>query len=80
MSTIGAYTGTIKWFNATKGYGFIGRDGNNNPNGDGRDCFLHAGECRKSGIDTATLQEGDEVRFDLETTQRGDKAVNISRI
>lgn len=75
MSTIGAYTGKVKWFNADKGYGFIGRDG-----GDGKDVFLHAGALRRAGLDSSTFSEGDEVRFDLEEGPKGAKAVNISRI
>ncbi len=74
MSTIGAFTGKIKWYNETKGYGFIGQDGQT------RDVFLHAGAIRRAGLDSSTFSEGDEVRFDLEDGPKGVKAVNISRI
>ena len=72
--SIGAYTGVVKWYDATKGYGFIGRDGGE------KDVFLHAGALRRSGLDASTIQEGDELRYDLETGEKGAKAVNISRI
>lgn len=74
MSNLGEFTGTVKWFNEAKGYGFASRDGHE------KDVFIHAGELRKSGVDASTLQEGDEVRFDISETPRGAKAVNLSRI
>lgn len=74
MSNLGEFTGTVKWFNESKGYGFASRDGHE------KDVFIHAGSVRRSGLDASTLQEGDELRFDLEDGPKGLKAVNISRI
>jgi CspA family cold shock protein len=62
--------GTVKWFNAQKGFGFITND-----NG-GEDVFVHF-----SGITSAgykTLEEGQKVTFDLEKGQRGMQAVNVT--
>jgi cold shock protein len=61
--------GTVKWFNAQKGFGFITND-----NG-GEDVFVHF-----SGIvsnNFKTLEEGQKVTFDLEKGQRGMQAVNV---
>ncbi len=74
MSTIGAYTGKVKWFNCGKGYGFLSCDGRDT------DVFLHAGAVRRAQLDAETLQEGDEMRFDIEEGGKGAKAVNLSRI
>ena len=71
---VGEHTGAVKWFSETKGFGFIGRDGN------ARDIFLHASELQKSGIEAKTLQEGVILRFNLIDTPKGQKATNISRV
>ncbi|OXE90107.1 cold-shock protein [Staphylococcus epidermidis] len=62
------YNGTVKWFNADKGFGFIERD-------NGNDVFVHysgiAGEGYKS------LEEGQNVDFDIVEGQRGEQATNV---
>ena len=64
-------TGTVKFFNATKGFGFITRD-------DGQpDAFVHISAMQRAGI--ASLQEGDRLEFELEVDRRGKTAaVNLS--
>ena len=66
-------TGTVKWFNEQKGFGFIGRDGG------AKDIFLHQGELKKSGI-VDPVDQGDVLRFDIDEAPRGPKAVNIERV
>jgi CspA family cold shock protein len=61
--------GTVKWFNAQKGFGFITND-----NG-GEDVFVHFSGIASNGF--KTLEEGQKVTFDLEKGQRGMQAVNV---
>ncbi len=63
--------GTVKWFNATKGYGFI------TPEGGGADVFVHVSAVERSGI--GGLQEGQRVSFDVEANPKNGKssAVNL---
>ena len=66
-------TGTVKWFNVNKGFGFIDR-------GQGqKDIFLHQGELRKFKIE-GDVGEGDMLRFEVNEAPRGPKAVNIERV
>jgi CspA family cold shock protein len=64
-------TGTVKWFNATKGYGFIA------PDDGGKDVFVHATAVERSTL--GSLNEGQKVSFDLERDARSGKesAVNL---
>jgi len=62
--------GTVKWFNAQKGFGFITND-----NG-GEDVFVHFSGIASNGF--KTLEEGQKVIFDLEKGQRGMQAVNVT--
>jgi CspA family cold shock protein len=62
--------GTVKWFNAQKGFGFITND-----NG-GEDVFVHFSGIASNGF--KTLEEGQKVSFDLEKGQRGMQAVNVT--
>jgi CspA family cold shock protein len=62
--------GTVKWFNAQKGFGFITND-----NG-GEDVFVHFSGIASTGF--KTLEEGQKVMFDLEKGQRGMQAVNVT--
>ena len=65
-------TGTVKWFNDSKGYGFITA-------ADGRqECFVH--HSRTQGRGFRTLSEGDEVEFDLVETEKGQSAENVVRL
>ena len=61
--------GTVKWFNPTKGYGFI------KPNGSDKDVFVHISALEGLGINT--LNEGQRVSFDVQPDARGSKAVNL---
>ena len=63
-------TGTVKWFNAAKGYGFISREGDS-------DVFVHYKAI--SGDGYKTLEEGDQVEFDVEQGPKGPQAVNVSK-
>lgn len=62
-------SGTVKFFNETKGFGFI------TPDGGGKDVFVHATAVERAGM--KTLREGQRVSFDTEPDQRGPKAVNL---
>jgi cold shock protein len=62
--------GTVKWFNNSKGYGFIGRD-------DGPDVFVHYSAITGDGY--RTLQEGDQVEFEVVQGPKGPQAANVSK-
>ena len=62
--------GTVKWFNATKGFGFITSE-------DGQDLFAHFSAIQSDGF--KSLDEGQKVEFDVEDGQRGPQAVNITK-
>ena len=64
--------GKIKWFNPTKGYGFIENDAG------GKDVFLHISALEQSGIDT--LEEGEAVSFDIGENRGRENAINITKI
>ena len=64
--------GKIKWFNPTKGYGFIENDAG------GRDIFLHVSALEQAGIDT--LEEGDAVSFEIGEDRGKENAINITKI
>ncbi len=66
----GQVQGTVKWFNNTKGYGFIGRD-------DGPDVFVHYSAIAGDGY--RTLQEGDPVEFEIVQGPKGPQAANVSK-
>jgi len=65
-------TGTVKWFNETKGYGFIQPD-----DGRGKDVFVHISAVERAGL--RTLQDGQKISFDVEADRRSGKesAVNL---
>jgi cold shock protein len=60
--------GKVKWFSAQKGYGFIELDGS-------RDVFVHFSAIQSNGF--RTLQEGQEVQFELLETDKGPQAANV---
>ena len=62
-------TGTVKWFSAEKGYGFIARDGG------GDDVFVHFSAISGNGF--KTLEQGQNVEFELTKGQKGDQAQNV---
>ena len=64
-------TGTVKWFNAAKGYGFISRNG-------GEDVFVHFRAIVGDGY--KSLNEGDAVQFDVEKGPKGLQASNVTRV
>jgi len=61
-------TGTVKWFNNSKGFGFISRE-------EGEDVFVHFKNIVGDGY--KTLTEGNKVQFDVETTSKGLQAKNV---
>jgi CspA family cold shock protein len=63
-------TGTVKWFNGQKGYGFITRDS-------GGDVFVHYSAIEGQGF--RNLEEGDRVEFTVEQGQKGPSAANVRR-
>ncbi len=64
-------TGTVKWFNGTKGYGFITRD-------EGDDVFVHYKSIVGDGF--KSLEEGDQVQFEVGEGPKGLQATNVSKV
>ena len=65
-------TGKIKWFNPTKGYGFIENDAG------GKDVFLHISALEEAGIDQ--LQEGEAVYFEIGENRGKENATNVKKV
>lgn len=72
MSEDNRITGTVKWFNGTKGYGFI------TPDSGGKDLFVHYSEIQMDGY--AVLDEGERVEMTMEQGQKGPQAVRVTKI
>jgi len=67
-------TGTVKWFNDAKGFGFI------TPDGGGKDLFAHFSAIQTQGNGFRTLKENQKVSFDITTGPKGEQAVNIKAL
>ena len=63
--------GTVKWFNASKGYGFIAHEG-------GKDVFVHFSAIQGDGY--RNLNEGEQVSFEIEDSPKGPQAVNVTKV
>ncbi len=66
-------TGTVKWFNDSKGFGFI------TPDDGSKDCFVHHSAIA-SGGEYRTLNEGDRVQFDVVAGEKGPAAENVTKL
>ena len=64
--------GKVKWFNATKGFGFIEREDKE------KDVFVHSSAVREAGMDG--LQEGQELTFDVQDGPKGPNATNLKTV
>ena len=63
--------GKVKWFNSTKGYGFIARDDK------AKDVFVHSSAVKNAGL--SGLAEGEAITFEVEEGQKGSSAVNLQK-
>ena len=67
-----SYTGTVKWFNEEKGYGFISAN-------DGNDIFVHHSQLKENSPDNS-LHEGENVSFSIADGQKGPMAINVHKL
>lgn len=65
------HTGTIKWFNSEKGYGFIQLDDNS------KDLFIHFSQVKKEGYGRVELDEGQKVEFSIGDGPKGEQATDV---
>ena len=63
--------GKVKWFNPTKGYGFIEREDKE------KDVFVHSSAARAASLE---LNEGDELTFEVESGEKGPSAINLQKV
>jgi CspA family cold shock protein len=71
ISSMARITGTVKWFNDAKGFGFISREG-------GPDVFVHFSAIGGSGF--KSLSEGDKVEFEVVQGQKGPQAADVTKV
>ncbi len=64
-------TGTVKWFNSDKGYGFVSTE-------EGKDVFVHFSAIQSEGY--KSLEEGEKVEFDVVNSDRGETAANVVKL
>jgi CspA family cold shock protein len=62
-------SGTVKWFNATKGFGFI------QPDGGGKDVFVHISAVERAGLQS--LNEGQKINYEIQSERGREAAVNL---
>ncbi|MBM6837551.1 cold shock domain-containing protein [Clostridium saudiense] len=67
-----SYTGTVKWFNQEKGYGFISAN-------DGQDIFVHHSQVKEKGSEK-DLYEGENVSFSISEGEKGPMAINVQKL
>ncbi|MEJ2469078.1 MAG: cold-shock protein [Campylobacterales bacterium] len=65
-------TGTVKWFNDEKGFGFI------QPDDGGKDVFVHFRQVNRTGFERVSLDEGQKVSFEIGEGQKGPQAENVN--
>ena len=65
--------GTVKWFNAAKGYGFISHEG-------GKDLLVHFSEIQDAGNGYRSLNEGDQVEFTVGESPKGPQATQVTKV
>ena len=73
LEAIYVATGTVKWFNPTKGYGFIQPQG-----GGGKDVFVHISAVERAGL--STLNEGQQVEYELQTGRNGKESAENLKV
>jgi len=69
-----AKTGTVKWFNSEKGYGFIQLDDGS------KDVFVHFSQVKREGYGRVYLDEGQKVSFEIGEGPKGEQAINVQKI
>lgn len=72
MAKAGRITGTVKWFNDSKGFGFI------TPSDGSKDCFVHYSAIQGSGF--KSLSEGSKVEFEVVQGDKGPAAQNVTKV